>query len=71
MAGNNPGRKKRPSKVNYNSTQRWLANKAARIARHKKKHPNELQEVGTVPNYNPKSARGILLSKNEALRKLS
>jgi len=31
-----------------------IKNKKLKIARHQKKHPNDAQEIGTIPNYNNK-----------------
>ena len=38
----------------YKQQNRASVNKLKKIARHKKKHPNDLQTIGTVPNYKSK-----------------
>lgn len=51
------GRNKRsPSDKVYTSQQRWIKNKANKLARHMKNHPNDLQSVteGVIVNYTSK-----------------
>jgi len=48
MAKLDRSRSKRNSKLSYNIQERWLKNKARRIARHLKKHPNDEQSKGAL-----------------------
>ncbi len=41
----------RPSNKAYLAEQRWLKNKSLKIARHKKEHPNDTQQIGQKPDY--------------------
>ncbi len=41
----------------YRKEGRVAKNKAAKIARHKRKHPNDLQKVGVIPDYTSKKAK--------------
>ena len=40
-AKHRPGRKKRPCKVAYNASKKWLMNKVKKIQRHLKKFPED------------------------------
>jgi ribosomal protein S15P/S13E len=37
----NPGKKKRPGRMNYKAEQRWLINKVKKLVRHLKKYPSD------------------------------
>lgn len=46
--------KSTPSDKAYESDKRDLKNKARKIAKHQKKHPNDKQEIGTKAVYKKK-----------------
>lgn len=43
-------KKKNPSNARYLVEQRWIKNKAKKLARHKKKHPNDVNNTAPI-NY--------------------
>ena len=47
-------KKDKPANKAYTAEKRWLTNKAKKLAKHQKEHPNDKQEVGTKPDYKRK-----------------
>lgn len=45
---------KTPANAAYTAAKRWETNKTKKIAKHQKKHPNDVQPIGTKPDYKRK-----------------
>ena len=65
---NKKSKKANPANKAYLSEQRWLKNKAKKLVVHAKKHPNDLQKVGTVPSYTRVKPEGYQFGQKSTRR---